>query len=130
VVSPAATGGVEHWRPLFVPIGVLGLWGAAITGRGPAACNALAFIALASEAPGSLPAALILGATGLALRVAPARTAHNAAERLAWMLAALALPFAFEAAFRAQIIYTLLAGVGAGLACWTSLGREPDPKSA
>ena len=130
VVSPAATGGVEHWRPLFVPIGVLGLWGAAITGRGPAACNALAFIALASEAPGSLPAALILGATGLALRVAPARTAHNAAERLAWMLAALALPFAFEAAFRAQIIYTLLAGVGAGLACWTSLGREPDPKLA
>jgi hypothetical protein len=46
------------------------------------------------------------------------------------MLAALALPFAFEAAFRAQIIYTLLAGVGAGLACWTSLGREPHPKSA
>jgi hypothetical protein len=110
-----------------VPLGLLGLWGAAITGRGPAACNALAFIALASQAPGSIPAALILGATGLALEIAPAGTPRSAAERLAWMLVVLALPFGFEAGFRAQVIYTLLAGAGTALACWTTMGRQPDP---
>jgi hypothetical protein len=130
VLSPAAAGGSEHWQPLFMPLGVLGLWASAIAGRGPDACNALAFIALASEAPGALPAVLILGATGLALDTAPARAPGSAAQRLAWMLVALALPFVFEAGFRAQVIYTLIAGAGTALACWTSLGREPLPPSA
>jgi hypothetical protein len=113
-----------------MPLGVLGLWASAIAGRGPDACNALAFIALASEAPGALPAVLILGATGLALDTAPARVPGSAAQRLAWMLVALALPFVFEAGFRAQVIYTLIAGAGTALACWTSLGREPLPPPA
>jgi hypothetical protein len=127
VLSPGAPGGAQHWQPLFVPLGLLGLWGAAITRRGPAACNALAFIALASQAPGSIPAALILGATGLALEIAPSGTPRSAAERLAWMLVVLALPFGFEAGFRAQVIYTLLAGAGTALACWNTMGRQPDP---
>lgn len=130
VLSPAAAGGSEHWQPLFMPLGGLGLWASAIAGRGPAACNALAFIALASEAPGALPAVLILGATGLALDTAPARAPGSAAQRLAWMLIALALPFVFEAGFRAQVIYTLIAGAGTALACWTSLGRQPLPPPA
>jgi hypothetical protein len=130
VLSPVAAGGSAHWQPLFVPLGLIGLWGAAILGNGSGACNALAFIALASQAPGSVPAALILGATGLALETAPARTPRSAAERLAWMLVALALPFVFEAGFRSQVVYTFLAGVGAALACWSSLGREPVPASA
>jgi hypothetical protein len=125
VASPAVAGGLEHWQPLFVPLGVLGLWGAAATGRGPAAYNALAFVALASEAPSSATAALILGASGLGLRIAPARAPRNAAQRLAWMLAALALPFAFEAGFRAQVIYTLVAGAGTALAGWISMDRTP-----
>jgi hypothetical protein len=37
------------------------------------------------------------------------------------MLAALALPFAFEAGFRSQVIYTLIAGAGTALAGWTSI---------
>ncbi len=127
VASPAASGGLEHWQPLLVPLGVLGLWAAALTGRGTSACNALAFIALASEAAGSVPAALILGATGLALAIAPARTPRSSAERLAWMLVALALPFVFGAGFRAQVTYTLFAGAGTALACWTSIGRSADP---
>jgi len=130
VASPAAAGGLEHWQPLLVPLGVVGLWGAAVTGRGSSACNALVFIALASEGPGSVPAALILGATGLALGIAPARAPRSAAERLAWMLVALALPFAFEAGFRTQVTYTLLAGAGTALACWTSLGRSAEPAAA
>jgi hypothetical protein len=130
VASPAAAGGLEHWQPLLVLLGVVGLWGAAVTGSGSSACNALVFIALASEAPGSVPAALILGATGLALGIAPARTPRSAAERLAWMLVALALPFAFEAGFRSQVTYTLLAGAGTALAFWTSLGRSPHPVAA
>jgi hypothetical protein len=130
VLSPAVSGGLEHWQPVFVPLGVVGLWGAAVTGRGPSACNALAFIALAGEGPGSVPAALILGATGLALAIAPAHGSRGAAERLAWMLVALALPFAFEVGFRAQVTYTLLAGAGVALAGWTCLGRMPEPAPA
>lgn len=126
VASPAVAGGLEHWQPLFVPLGALGLWGAAVTGRGPAAYNALAFVALASEAPSSAAAALILGASGLGLRIAPARAPRHAAQRLAWMLAALALPFAFEAGFRSQVIYTLVAGAGTALAGWNSMDRSPS----
>jgi hypothetical protein len=122
VASPAVPGGLEHWQPLFVAAGVLGLCGAAVTGRAAAACNALAFVALAAVAPTSAPAALILGATGLALRITPGES-RGAAQRLAWMLAALALPFAFEAGFRGQVIYTLIAGAGTALAGWTSIER-------
>jgi len=121
VASPAVPDGLEHWQPLFFAAGVLGLLGAAVAGRGSAACNALAFVALAADAPASAPAALILGSTGLALRIAPKRAPRNAAQRLAWMLAALALPFAFEAGFRSQVIYTLVAGGGIALAGWTSI---------
>jgi len=121
VASPAVPAGLEHWQPLFVAAGVLGLLGAAVTGRGAAACNALAFVALAANAPASAPAALILGSTGLALRIAPRGAPRGAAQRLAWMLAALALPFAFEAGFRSQVIYTLIAGAGTALAGWTSI---------
>jgi hypothetical protein len=130
VASPAVAGGLEHWQPLLVPLGVLGVWGAAVTGRGAAACNALAFVALVSEAPTSVPAAIVLGATALALRIAPARTPRAAGERLAWMLAAVVLPFTFEAGFRAQVTYTLVAGAGTALACWTSVGRSPDQVAA
>jgi hypothetical protein len=122
VASPAVPGGLEHWQPLFVAAGVLGLCGAAVTGRGAAACNALAFVALAADAPTSAPAALILGATGLGLRITSGEP-RSAAHRLAWMLVALALPFAFEAGFRGQVIYTLIAGAGTALAGWTGIER-------
>lgn len=121
VASPAAAGGLEHWGPMLMPLGIVGLWGAAATGRGAVACNALAFIALTGESATSVPAALILAASALGLRIA-ARVAGTAVPRLAWMLAALALPFAFEAGFRSQVIYTFATGVGTALAGWT--GRE------
>lgn len=132
VARPALAEGLDHWRPLLMPLGVLGVWGGAFTGRSAAALNALAFVALASETRGSPAAALLLTASALAL---PAiRTPawrwpqRGVAERLSWAVAALALPLMLEPGFRREVTYTLAAGVGAALAIWLGLAPPPEER--
>jgi hypothetical protein len=129
VGSPALAGGLQHWQTVLVPIGALGLWGAAITGRRAAALNATAFVTLASEAPGSGLVALLL--TGAALAVGrwseSAGPAHEPLRRLGWASAALVLPAALEAGFRSQVTYTLAAAAGFALGLWLDFAPCPDP---
>jgi hypothetical protein len=126
VARPALADGLDHWQPLLMPLGVLGVWGGGMNGRSPVALNALAFVALASAAGGSA-AALLLAAAALALAAsrAPAGSAPagRLAERLAWSVVILALPLLLEAGFRRQVTYTVAAAGGAAVAVW--LGFEP-----
>jgi hypothetical protein len=134
VARPAMADGLDHWQPLLMPLGVLGVWGGALSGRTSAALNALAFVALASDAGVSLAAALLLMAAALALGASRVPAASVAAgrlgERLAWAIAVLALPLLLEAGFRRQVTYTLAAAGGAAVAVWLGLGQGRDDRDA
>ena len=134
VARPAMADGLDHWQPLLMPLGVLGVWGGALSGRTSAALNALAFVALASDAGVSLAATLLLMAAALALGASRAPAASVAArrlgERLAWAIAVLALPLLLEAGFRRQVTYTLAAAGGAAVAVWLGLGQGRDDRDA
>ncbi len=127
--SPALAGGLQHWQPVLVPIGVLGLWGAAIMGRSVATLNAMAFVTLASGPPGSGLAGLLLTGTALAVGrwSGSAGPAHEPVRRLGWASAALVLPVALEAGFRSQVTYTLAAAAGLALALWLDFAPRSDP---
>jgi hypothetical protein len=130
VALAAVPAGLEHWQPVLMPLGVLGLCGAAWTGRSAVALNAVGFLALASGAPAWAVVALLLGAA--ALSPAPAGPAElekpvwRPITRLAWAVMALALPAALEAGFRAQVTYTLAAAAGVALALWRGLPGAPE----
>ncbi len=132
VARPAVPEGLEHWQALLFPLGVLGVWGGALTGSSVAALNALAFVALASGAPGSAVGAVLLAVSALALAVAQRpggeRAGGTVVERLAWVIAALGLPFVLEAGFRAQVTYTLAAAAGAAATFWLGLTPEPGER--
>jgi hypothetical protein len=134
VARPAVADGLDHWQPLLMPLGVLGVWGGAVIGRSSAALNALAFVALASATGGSPAAALLFMAAALALAAsrAPAASAsaRRLAERIAWTVAVLALPLLLEAGFRRQVTYTLAAAGGAAVAVWLGLGPGRDDRDA
>ncbi len=131
VGRPAFPGGFEHWRAALVPIGLIGLWGAAVTGRSASALSAMGFVTLASEAPGSgLVALLVAGAALAAGRwsgwTAPVR---EPVQRLGWASAALVLPRALEAGFRSEVTYTLAAAAGLSLALWVGVAADGGPDS-
>lgn len=130
VGSPALPGGLEHWRPVLVPVGLIGLWGAAVTGRGASALSAIAFMTLASGARGSgLVALLLAGATLAAGRwpLWPPQI-REPVQRLGWASAALLLPGALEAGFRTEVTYTVAAAAGLVLALWVGFASEGRPE--
>jgi hypothetical protein len=128
VALAAVPAGLEHWQPVVMPLGVLGLWGGALTGRSDGALNAMGFLALVSGAPLWAVAAMLLGAAALA----PAgplgleKPVWRPITRLAWAVMALALPAVLEAGFRGQVTYTLAAAAGMALALWRGLPGAPD----
>ena len=131
VGSPALPGGLEHWRPGVVPIGLIGLWGAAVTGRRASALSAMGFVTLASGAPGSGLAALLLAGAAVAVGPWSSWTApiRELVQRLGWASAALVLPGALEAGFRSEVTYTLAAAAGLALALWVGFASEGGPNS-
>ena len=129
--SPALPSGFEHWRPVLMPIGAIGLWGAAVTGRGALALSATGFITLASGAPGSGVVALLLAGAALAAGRWPGWSPRirEPAQRLGWASAALVLPTALEAGFRSEVTYTLAAAAGLALALWVGLASNGQTDS-
>jgi hypothetical protein len=114
-----------------VPIGLIGLWGAAVTGRRASALSAMGFVTLASGAPGSGLAALLLAGAAVAVGPWSSWTApiRELVQRLGWASAALVLPGALEAGFRSEVTYTLAAAAGLALALWVGFASEGGPNS-
>jgi hypothetical protein len=132
VASPMMPDGLRHWQAVLVPLGALGAWGAALTRRGAAAVSAIAFLSLASGAPESGLAALLL--VGASLTIAWGSASESPAvaaiRRLGWASASLVLPAALEAGFRTQVTYTLAAAIGFAVAIWLGLVPPPDGRPA
>jgi hypothetical protein len=113
VATPAMPDGLEHWRALAMPLGLLGLWHASLSGRRSAVAVGLAWIGLvAGSRWGELGAALLLcSAVVLELvhRKSGVRVQRAAAVAAAVMGGYGAL-LAVEAGLRAEVVYTVLGG--------------------
>jgi hypothetical protein len=104
VAAPAMPDGLEHWRPLAIPLVLLGIWHAALSGRWSSVAVGLAWIGLmGGSSAGRAGAALLLGASVL-VELRP-RAPRVAAGVLAGMGGLLAV----EAGLRVEVVYTVLA---------------------
>jgi hypothetical protein len=113
VAIPTVPEGLEHWRALALPVIVLGLWHAALSGRWSSVAVALAWVgAIAPGRAGPAGAGLLL-AGGLILDLAPRLRPGHPGRALARVAGGLALSWgallAVESGLRAEVVYTVLA---------------------
>jgi hypothetical protein len=130
--APAMPDGLEHWRALAMPVGLLGLWHAALSGRTAGVAVGLAWIGLvAGSGRGELGAGLLL-CSAVTLELMP-RRGEPKFGRLARVAAALlggyGAVLALEAGLRAEVVYTVLGG-GALVAAAGFASREAMIASA
>jgi hypothetical protein len=132
VAHPLVPGGLEYWRPLAVPLLVLGLWHAAAWGRWPLVLAGTAVLAVATGTPVPVTAwAALLGA-GLALEF---REAMSLSPRPAVLVRAVIGAIVtwsgvsvLEAVLRGEVVYTTVGLVG--LALIVAAGRASAEPSA
>jgi hypothetical protein len=112
VAHPVVPGGLEYWRPLAVPLLVLGLWNAAAWGRWPLVLAGTSVLAVAAGTPVSITPWAALLAAGLALEF---REAMKLSPRQAIVVrAAIWAPVTWsgvrvlEAVLRGEVVYTTL----------------------
>jgi hypothetical protein len=111
IVIPTMPDGLEHWRPLAMPLLAAGAWHAALSGRTPGLALALAWVGLLGLTPGGrLGAALLLaGALVVELgRLAPSSPARRFTMLASGVAAAIGGVLALEAGLRGEVVYTLL----------------------
>ena len=112
IAVPAVPDGLEHWRPLAMPLLVVGVWHAALSGRRSGLAVGVAWIGLLGGTPtGRIGAALLFGA---ALVVELSRRSDRPdPSRLASVAAAIMGGYggllAIEAGLHAEVVYTVLA---------------------
>ena len=116
---PLVPVGLEHLRPLAVPLVVLGLWNAAAHARWPLTLSGAGFLGVASAAPGAFGASLMLLAAGLALETGrggpvPRRLA-SPVRVAAWPVAAWAGGPLLEGSLRGEVVYTTVGVLGMAL---------------
>ncbi len=119
IALPLAPAGLEYWRPLLVPVVVLGLWHAASSGRWPLLAAGAGFLGVAGgSAAGAAGAPWLLGA-GLALELAwmwpPARRMAALVGPAAWLAAAWGGLRVVEGGLRGEVVYTALGALGLAL---------------
>ena len=117
VAVPAVPDGLEHWRALAMPVVVLGLWHAALSGRWSLIAVAMAWVgAIAGGREGLVGAALLL-AGALIVELAPrligdsrrAMPARRAAGLAAGLAAGWGALLAAESGLHVEVVYTVLA---------------------
>ena len=132
VAHPLMPGGLEYWRPVAVPLLVLGLWNAAAFGRWPLVLAGASILAVASGTPVSVAPWALLLATGLALELRKAAKLTLGAAMLvragSWALVAWSGVRVVEAMLRGEVVYST-AGVVV-LTLIVAAGRTSDEPSA
>ena len=111
ILAPIMPDGVEHWRPLAMPLVILGLWHAALSGRWAGVAVGLAWIGLLGGAPGGWAGAGLLLGAALLIELRQGtdhpRTAGLASVAAA-LLAGIGGLLAVEAGLRVEVVYTVL----------------------
>jgi hypothetical protein len=129
---PAMPDGLEHWRPLAMPLIVLGIWHAALSGRVTGVAVGLAWVGLLGGSRTGLTGASLLLAGALTLELATHAgerfRSFKPAARLAFALAAGAgAVLAVDAGLRAEVVYTVLAVGGVVAAAGRAWPRAAEP---
>jgi hypothetical protein len=123
VAIPAVPAGLEHWRPLAMPLIVAGVWHAALSGRLPRVAVGVAWVGLLAPGRFGLVGAAFLLAAGLAvelierigaLRAGRLAPAFQAIPLIAFGWGAL---LAVGAGLQGEVVYTALAVAGLVALC-------------
>jgi len=138
----AAPAGMEHWRPLAVPLAMLALWHAAALRWGPGLAAGAAWLAIVSVVPemGSGVVAAWLLPAGLALELLGDERGETGPRQWVRWVALLAMGWggllALDAGLHGEVVYTVLAGMGvvlgiggSGQAMTASAPRTPAPSA-
>jgi hypothetical protein len=131
IALPLAPGGIEQWRPLVVPVLVVGVWHAAARARWPLLAVGGAFLGVVSPAQvgiigagGLLGSALLLEVAGMAVTpLAAVRLAHVAA----WVAGAGGGLLVLEAGLHGEVVYTALGAAGVALLIVPPVRRPTAP---
>jgi len=132
VALPAVPDGLDHWRPLAMPVIVIGLWHAALAGRWSLMAVAMAWVGLLAPARGGSSGAGLLIAAALLLEgAARLDRAHGRATMLVRLAAVLAGSWgallAVSAGLHGEVVYSVVAvaGAAAGAIALTPLRSRP-----
>ena len=132
VAHPLAPGGLEYWRPLAVPLLVLGLWNAAAWGRWPLVLAGTSILAVAGGTTVSIAPWAVLLAAGLALELTEAmmfsRRPAMLVRAVIWALVTWSGVRVLEAVLRGEVVYTTVGIVV--LALIVAAGRPSAEPSA
>jgi hypothetical protein len=126
IALPLAPDGLEYWRPIAVPVLIVGIWHAAALARWPLLAAGAGCLGVGGLAPAGLTGAGCLLGSGLVLElcsmallpvgiIRPARTA-------AWVSAAWGGLLVLEGGLRGEVVYT--SAGAAGLALLIASGRR------
>jgi hypothetical protein len=123
VAIPAVPSGLEHWRPLAMPLVVAGVWHAALSGRLPRVAVGMAWVGLLAPGGTGLAGAALLLAAGLAVelveRIGPLRAGRlaPAAQALSLVAFGWGALLAVGAGLRGEVVYTAVAVAGLVALC-------------
>ncbi|CAN5896785.1 hypothetical protein BH24GEM1_BH24GEM1_02010 [soil metagenome] len=127
IALPLAPDGLEYWRPLAVPVLIVGVWHAAALARWPLAAAGAALLGVVSlAAAGATGAGWLLGSALVlelssvaALREGQARVA----QAVAWVAGAWGGLLVVEAGLRGEVVYTVFGALGIALMVAASGGQ-------
>lgn len=119
IAVPMVPGGLEYWRPLAVPIVVLGTWHAAARARWPLLCTGAAFLGLAGSTPIGISGTWWLLGSALVLELSgmiPIRsTIRRLAHLVGWVASGWGGLMVLEGGLRGEVVYSALAAAGLAL---------------
>jgi hypothetical protein len=119
IALPLAPGGLEYWRPLAVPVLIVGLWHAASQARWPLLALGAGYLGAAGSTPAGAAGAWWLMGSALVLEVSSMIRLREgvirAVQVATWIPAAWGGLLVLEGGLRGEVVYTTLGAVGTGL---------------
>jgi hypothetical protein len=129
---PLTPEGLEYWRPLAVPLLVLGLWHAAAHARWALLAAGAGVLGIAAATTAGASGAAWLLAAGLALELTALRPLRalvttTSVRSAAWLAASWGGLRVLEEGLRAEVVYTALGALGLALIVAARGGSSASP---